>query len=266
MIDRGKHSVLGVNISAVDYQRAVANIIEAAEEGVPFSCSALAVHGVMTGAQDAEHLYRLNGLDMAVPDGQPVRWALRVLHGVNLPDRVYGPRLMLETCAEAERKGLPIYLFGSSPAVLGALSENLTHRFPELKIAGQSASRFRTLSAEEAEDLVETIHSSRAALVFAGLGCPRQEVWAYEFTPRLGLPVIAIGAAFDFHAGNKATAPAWMQRIGLEWLFRLFEEPRRLWKRYLLLNPAFLARLAIQRIFPSREIASRRPTTEVLYG
>lgn len=246
MIDKGKKSVLGVLVDAVDYEAAVAKIIAAAREGRPYSVSALAVHGVMTGVGDGEHLERLNALDLVVPDGQPVRWALNLLHKTSLPDRVYGPRLMLEVCTAAEREGLPIFLYGSRLHVLKQLEAYLRRRFPELKIAGAMPSFFRTLTPQERDDVVHRIRQSGARLAFVGLGCPRQEVFAYEMRDRLCMPVVAVGAAFDFHAGFLKEAPRWMQRLGLQWLHRLIQDPRRLWRRYLLLNGAYILLLLLQ--------------------
>lgn len=246
MIDQGKHSVLGIQINAVDYEAATDRILTAAAARKPLAGAALAVHGVMTGVLDAEQGYRLNSLDLVVPDGQPVRWALNWLHKIALPDRVYGPTLMLKVCDRAAQAGLPIYLYGSTPDVLGALETNLTQRFSKLQVAGSQPSRFRQVSAEEQRKIAQEIRDSGAAIVFVGLGCPRQEVWVYENRDLIGLPCLAVGAAFDFHAGLLPQAPAWMQKRGLEWLFRMAQEPGRLWKRYVFLNPAYLALLALQ--------------------
>lgn len=246
MIDDGKHPVLGVRVDAVDYERAVARIVEASERSLPLAVSALAVHGVMTGALDAAHARRLNALDLVVPDGQPVRWALRWLHGAGLPDRVYGPELMLRAVRALSERDLPVYLYGSTEDVLGDLRRNLAARVPGLAIAGSRASAFRRLSEAESDAAAERIERSGARAVFVGLGCPRQEVWVYEHRDRLRMPVVAVGAAFDYHAGRLRPAPAWMQRAGLEWLYRLQQEPRRLLARYALLNPLFAAGVGLQ--------------------
>ncbi|MBC7797216.1 MAG: WecB/TagA/CpsF family glycosyltransferase, partial [Pyrinomonadaceae bacterium] len=180
MVDFGRKSILGVNINAVDYESATDKIIAAAHDKKPFAMSALAVHGVMTGATDAEHRYRLNKLDLIVPDGQPVRWALNWLHGAKLTDRVYGPNLTLKVCERAARENLAIYIYGSKPEVLAKLQENLTRKFPDLKIAGSEPSRFRQISAHEQIEIAQTIKNSGASIVLAGLGCPRQETWVFE--------------------------------------------------------------------------------------
>jgi N-acetylglucosaminyldiphosphoundecaprenol N-acetyl-beta-D-mannosaminyltransferase len=247
MMDLGKRSVIGVLVDAVDDEAAVARIVDAAKAGRPYAVTALAVHGVMTGVHDRHHLYRLNHLDLVTPDGQPVRWVLNGLHKAGLHDKVPGPRLMFEVCRRAEREGLSIFLYGSDDDVLGRLQERLHARFPDLKIAGTEPSKFRRTTEEEKKEIVARIRASGAALVFVGLGCPRQEVFVSEYRDDLSMPLVAVGAAFDYHAGLLIDSPAWVQRAGLQWLHRLLQEPRRLWKRYLLLNPEFLARWALQR-------------------
>lgn len=246
MIDAGKKNVLGVMIDAVDYEAAVDRVISAARERRAYGVTALAVHGVMTGVQDPFHAFRLNDLEMVVPDGQPVRWALNLLHSTALEDRVYGPNLTLHLCGGAAEAGLPVYFYGSRSSVLASLIRELKRKFPKLDIAGSEPSLFRQTSVDEKAGIVSRIRRSGARLTFVGLGCPRQEVWAYEYRKDLSMPVIAVGAAFDFHAGTLAQAPASLQRLGLEWCFRLAKEPRRLWRRYLLLNPYYSALVLLQ--------------------
>ncbi len=245
MINLGKFPILGVNVHAVDYAHAVAAIASAAAVGKPCSVSALAVHGVMTGFQDPVHSRRLNGLDLVVPDGQPVRWALKWLHGKALPDRVYGPNLTLFTAKAMAEQGLPVYLYGSTAPVLEKFAANLKAKF-DLRISGMEPSKFRRLDQSERAALVARIKASGAKAVFVGLGCPRQEVWAFEYREALSMPILAVGAAFDFHAGTLPQAPAYLQKRGLEWLFRLVQEPKRLWRRYLILNPLYLWNVALQ--------------------
>ncbi len=262
MVDRGRHNLLGVLISAVDYEEAVARIRRYAENGEPLAVSALAVHGVMTGHTDPQQRRRLNALDMVVPDGQPVRWALNLLHGVGLQERVYGPQLMLDTCRMAETRGLGVYLYGSTGPVIERLRAGLLQRFPRLVISGAEPSRFRRLDPAERNEVISRIRGSGARITFVGLGCPRQEVWAYEYRDALSMPVLAVGAAFDFHAGTMPQAPAWMQRRGLEWLFRLGREPQRLWRRYLLLNPWYTGLVVSQ--FLGREFDSGPAVSPVM--
>lgn len=267
MVDRGARNVLGIRISAVDYETAVERIITAAHERRPMAVSALAVHGLMTGVLDREQKYRLNSFDLLVPDGQPVRWALNLIYRTGLEDRVYGPNLTLKVCARAAREAIPVYFYGSSPDVLAGVERNLGSRFPGLRIAGVEPSKFRRLSVSEKAELSQRIACSGAGIVFVGLGCPRQEVWAYEFRELLQLPVLAVGAAFPFIAGTVPQAPRWLQDRGLEWLFRLRAEPRRLWRRYLSLNPAYAFLLALQAVGICRfSTEGRKPSQELLYG
>jgi len=246
MLDLGKQNILGISVNAVDYELATDRIIRSAKDGRPFAVSALAVHGVMTGALDPVHRHRLNNLDLVVPDGQPVRWAMKWLHKATLADRVYGPELTLRVCEQAAREGLSIYLYGSREEVLDQLTINLQQKFPALKIAGSQPSRFRQVTAEEQASIVKTIKASGASIVLVGLGCPRQETWVFEHRELLSMPLLAVGAAFDFHAGLVPQAPAWIQRRGFEWLFRFVQEPRRLWKRYTVANAQYLVLIALQ--------------------
>ena len=268
MIDKGKKNVIGILVNAINYEAAVSKILAAASAGKPMSVSALAVHGVMTGVIDSTHRYRLNHLDLVLPDGQPVRWALNLLYDTQLPDRVYGPKTMLQICERAAEEGLSIYLYGSHASVLEALSHNLCQRFPKLIIAGTQPSKFWQVSPQEKQEIVQQIRNSGAAITFVGLGCPRQEVWAYEYRDDLSMPLIAVGAAYDFHAGNLAKSPEWLSNIGLEWLFRMIKEPKRLWKRYVFLNPLYvwlflLQALKIKQLDPTD---ATPPVEEVLYG
>lgn len=268
MIDRGRFNLLGVLINGVDYEAAVNKIVMAAREGRALGVSALAVHGVMTGVLDQQHRYRLNQLELVVPDGQPVRWGLNLLHGTRLSDRVYGPNLMLKTCEAAAEHELGVFLFGGKEELLSELESRLLDKFPNLKIVGKMPSRFRTIDAEEKQELVQAIRESGADICMVGLGCPRQEVWAYEFKDEVSMPVLAVGAAFNFHAGQLEQAPSWMQRLGLEWLFRLSREPGRLWRRYLYLNPAYLTLLGLQwlRLRTTDPDSAEKPLTEIRYG
>jgi N-acetylglucosaminyldiphosphoundecaprenol N-acetyl-beta-D-mannosaminyltransferase len=267
MLNACKRNVVGILIDAVDYEGALEVIFQAARKRHPAAISALAVHGVMTGVLDREQKFRLNHFDLLVPDGQPVRWVLNWFHGANLPDRVYGPNLTLKVCARAAREGLPLYFYGSTPEVLFALKKSLESRFPDLVIAGMEPSKFRRLTPEEKRDVAVRIKSSTAAVVFVGLGCPRQESFAYEFRDFLEMPIVAVGAAFPFIAGLMPQAPAWMQRVGLEWAFRLVSEPRRLWRRYLYLNPAYVLLVLLQALRVLRfSPAGKPPATELLCG
>jgi N-acetylglucosaminyldiphosphoundecaprenol N-acetyl-beta-D-mannosaminyltransferase len=268
MSEAGRFNLLGVKVAAVNYETAVQEILDAAKARKPLGVSALAVHGVMTGVLNVEHRHRLNHLELIVPDGQPVRWGLNLLHNTQLKDRVYGPELMLRTCQSAEQNGLGVFLFGGKPELLNELESKLLTRFPNLKIAGKIASKFRRISAEEKMQIIGQIQDSGAAITFVGLGCPRQEVWTFEFKDHLRMPVLAVGAAFNFHAGQLAQAPPLMQKSGTEWLFRFTREPKRLWKRYLILNPLYLTLLFLQwtRLKRFDVESTNAPKGEILYG
>ena len=266
-VDTMRRPVLGVAVSVCDYAAVGNAVMAAAGARAALTVTALAVHGVMTGALDREHRARLNALDLVVPDGQPVRWALNRLHRAGLDDRVYGPELMLRILAAAAAARCPIFLYGSTADVLDRLRTNLSARFPGLTIAGAKPSQFRRLSVEERDVLAGEIRASGARITFVALGCPRQEVWTYEHRGLLEMPIVAVGAAFDFHAGTSRQAPAMLQAAGLEWTFRLAHEPRRLWRRYVLLNPLYLMLLALQWIGTVRFDDSTRTTpTEVRFG
>jgi N-acetylglucosaminyldiphosphoundecaprenol N-acetyl-beta-D-mannosaminyltransferase len=235
-------------MSSVNYDEACEAVRQAALAKRPFTVTALAVHGVMTGALDPEHRRRLNALDLIVPDGHPVRWGLNVLYPDRLRDRVYGPQLTLRICAMAEAQGLSVAFYGNRIDVLKELQDQLLLRFPLLRIVALMPSRFRRVALEEQKALAQQIVASGADILFVGLGCPRQEVWLFENGKRLNMPSIAVGAAFDFHARRIPQAPLWMQDHGLEWLFRLQQEPRRLWRRYIILNPLYVMMLTAQRL------------------
>lgn len=260
-----KQNVLGVLVDATTYDEAATAVIDAARDGRPFALTALAVHGVMTGVQDKAHGARLNSFDLVTPDGQPVRWALNSLYDADLADRVYGPTLTLRVLERAAAEGFPLYLYGSTDETLDLLVPRLTAMFPALKIAGREASKFRAVKPGEDVEIAERIKASGARILLVGLGCPRQEVFAYAMRPLLPMPQLAVGAAFDYHAGLLRKPPPWMQQRGLEWLWRLGLEPARLWKRYLILNPAYLTRLGLQKFklwkATPPAAASDRPST-----
>jgi N-acetylglucosaminyldiphosphoundecaprenol N-acetyl-beta-D-mannosaminyltransferase len=184
---------------------------------------------------------------LAVPDGQPLVWALRAL-GHAEATRIYGPDLMAGFCARAALEQIPMYLYGGrTPEALALLEQRLRERFPGLPIAGGYSPPFRALSSAEEDQAISAIDSSGAAVVWVGTGQPKQELWMAAMRPRLAAPMlVGVGAAFDFHAGLVPQAPAWMGRNGLEWSYRLAREPRRLWRRYARYNPLFVAGFARQ--------------------
>jgi N-acetylglucosaminyldiphosphoundecaprenol N-acetyl-beta-D-mannosaminyltransferase len=239
--------VLGVPLAITDYERTL-DWIEASvrTRRRDYVCVA-AVHTVMAFREDAELRAAVLGAGFTVPDGQPLVWALNAL-GHSLPNRVYGPELMDRACARAARSGQRFYLYGGrNHGALAELARNLRLRHPGLMIVGGHCPPFRPLTAAEEAAVADDINRSRADVVWVGIGVPKQEKWMAHMRERLEAPVLlGVGAAFDFHAGLIPQAPDALQRLGLEWAFRLVQEPRRLWRRYLRYNPRFVLGFARQ--------------------
>lgn len=250
-----KYPLLGVEISATTYAAATDLIIATARQKQGKVVTALPVHGVVTASGDPDLMAKINTFEIVAPDGQPVRWALNFLYDTLLTDRVYGPELMLWLCRRAAADGIGIYLYGSHSHIVKKLAANLTKWFPTLRIDGSESPPFRLLSQDEDRETVERINASGAGLIFLGLGCPRQDFFAFEHRKTIKGVQVCVGAAFDFHSGNKAMAPSWMQRNSLEWLFRLVQEPARLWRRYLVTNSVFVFKLGAQLL--KRKLAVR---------
>lgn len=238
--------ILGVGISITDYDQVVRCVLAAATGGRALLVTASDVHMLIQARRDPAYAAVLNSFDIVTPDGQPVRWGMRWSRQAKLRERVYGPTLMLRVCAAAARTQQPIFLYGSRHHVLARLSSTLRARFPDLNVAGMLAGRFRPLTLAEQEHDAHAVRRSGAKLVFVGMGCPRQEWWAFHMRERLAMPILTVGAAFDFHAGVVPQAPPWMQARGLEWLYRLASDPKRLWRRYLLLTPRYLPLITAQ--------------------
>jgi exopolysaccharide biosynthesis WecB/TagA/CpsF family protein len=239
-----KYDVFGVGVSATTYDEARDAILAAAKQRISATVTHMSSHGLCMAGTDEKFREIINDFDIAAPDGQPVRWTLKWFHKQPLPDRCYGPELMIRLCRAAATEGVSIYLYGSSDEVLGQLIANLTKQCPGLIIAGVESPPFRKLEAHEIDEAIARINDSGAGLVFIGLGCPRQDVFAKEHKQKIKAVQLCVGAAFDFHAGNKKMAPRWMQKRGLEWLYRLTQEPTRLWKRYLVIHTTFAYLLA----------------------
>ena len=235
-----KRDLFGVNVSRAMYDDAEQAVMAAAHRREPAVVTHLPVHGLVTAAMNASYRQRVNAFDLIAADGQPVRWAMNLFHKAGLSDRLYGPELMLRLCRRAAREGISVYLYGSTPPVVERLRERLRVHCADLQIVGCEAPPFRPLTPEEDEAVVQRINDSRAGLVFIGLGLPKQDHFAFEHKGRIKAVQLCVGAAFDFHAGNKRMAPSWMQKRGLEWAFRLCQEPGRLWRRYLTTNVLFL--------------------------
>jgi N-acetylglucosaminyldiphosphoundecaprenol N-acetyl-beta-D-mannosaminyltransferase len=198
------------------------------------------MHGVTEAQHDARFKEILNAADLTVPDGMPLVWLGR-LRGFQLKRRVYGPELMLAVCAEVAKTGVRHFFYGATPSTLESLTAALTRRSPNIEIAGMISPPFRTLTAAEDREFVTQINAARPDILWIGLSTPKQERWMYDHRDRLDVPaMIGVGAAFDIHAGRTKQAPVWMREHGLEWLYRLVHEPRRLWRRYLVFGSEFV--------------------------
>lgn len=236
---RSGHPVLEAFIDALSWEEAVGRIVQwgaARESRYVCICN---VHSVVTTTTDVEFKIAVNNADMATPDGAPIAWALRRL-GHPAQERINGPDLMMRYLAEAEKLNQTVFFYGSTEATLAKLRTALAKRFPRLRIGGTYSPPFRSLTLEEDEQIVNTINASKANVVFVGLGCPKQEKWMAEHRGRINAVMIGVGAAFDYHAGVVKRAPLWWQKNGLEWLYRLGCEPRRLFKRYMVTNTLFV--------------------------
>jgi N-acetylglucosaminyldiphosphoundecaprenol N-acetyl-beta-D-mannosaminyltransferase len=246
--------VIGVPIHRVSAQQAMGTILGWARAPAGRCVCLCNVHSVVTASREPAFHAVLSQADLALPDGAPVAWMMR-RSGVPDQRRVSGPDLMLDLCAEASRTGVPIFLYGSTDSNLRALAQALHARWPALRIAGWHAPPFRAATEQEDQDDVQRIIDSGARLVFVSLGCPKQEAWMAAHQARVPAVMLGVGAAFDFHSGRLRRAPALLRRMGLEWAYRLAQEPRRLGMRYASTNAAFLLKAARQ-LLPRKE---RRP-------
>jgi N-acetylglucosaminyldiphosphoundecaprenol N-acetyl-beta-D-mannosaminyltransferase len=249
-------NVLGVALALTDYEQMLDWIDAMAGAGQRGYVCVCNVHTVMASAEDPELRSALLRSSVNVPDGQPLVWAINAL-GHSLTGRVYGPELMSRACARAASSGRRLYLYGGrNQGALVQLALNLRQRYPGVKIVGGYSPPHRPLTSGEHRAVVEEINRSRADVVWIGIGVPKQEKWMARLRGELDAPVlVGVGAAFDFHAGLVPQAPPWMQGAGLEWSYRLAQEPRRLWRRYLRYNPRFVGAIL-------RQLADRRARGE----
>lgn len=246
----GRVDVLGARISNTSPDHALATIRSWVETGRRSYVCVTPVSGVMAARRDPAVRNALNSAGLTVPDGMPIVWAGRYA-GANGIARVYGPDLMEAVCAEAAARGWACYFYGGAPGVPERLGSRLQTRFPGLKIAGGHSPPFGQATEGEKAEAASAIARSGARLIWVGLSTPKQDLWMADMVDRIDAPVIllGVGAAFDIHAGLKARPPGWLGPLGLFWLFRLLQEPRRLWRRYLFDIPQFL--IAIGRSRPT---------------
>ncbi|MGH8947682.1 MAG: WecB/TagA/CpsF family glycosyltransferase [Acidimicrobiia bacterium] len=239
--------VLGVEISAVNMEMTLETVIGWVMSNDRQYVCVTGVHGVMESQRDRDLAAIHNNAGLTTPDGMPMVWAGRAA-GAHWIQRVYGPDMMLAVLAEAQARSWSSFLYGGAPGVPELLAARLVQRFPGLQVAGTHSPPYRPLSKDEVQETAALINASGASLVWVGLSTPKQERWMAELRPLLEAQVLfGVGAAFDFHAGRVKQAPRWMQTSGLEWLYRLGREPRRLWKRYLTNNPRFVIAIVRRR-------------------
>ncbi|MBC7796793.1 MAG: WecB/TagA/CpsF family glycosyltransferase [Pyrinomonadaceae bacterium] len=236
---RKRINVIGLQVNVSDYESAIEDIAQmvAAKTGGYICLSN--VHMVMESFDNPNFQSVVNNADMVFPDGKPLFWMQR-LSGATEARQVRAPSLMPKLFEYAERNNLTIGFYGGKQSVLDAILTRLKLDFPRLNIRYAFSPPFRVLSDTEKAEIVAQINAANPDILFVGLGCPKQEFWMSEHKKSLNVVMLGVGTAFDFYAGNVAESPLWMQKIGLEWFFRLSQEPRRLWKRYLILNPRFV--------------------------
>jgi N-acetylglucosaminyldiphosphoundecaprenol N-acetyl-beta-D-mannosaminyltransferase len=239
------HYLLGMKLDPTSYEEATKKIIAWAKGAESRTVCAADAHMVMEAYDSRSVRAAVNVIDMVVSDGMPLVWWLRA-KGVKNQQRVYGPELMLHICQSAAREKIPIGLYGSTPEVDTALAERLLVRFPDLQIIFIKSPPFRPMNSEEDYVSTQQIVDSGVKILFVGLGCPKQELWIAEHKGRVQAVMFAVGAAFQLHAGLVRQAPHWMQNSGLEWLFRIIQEPRRLWKRYFVVVPRFISLVLLE--------------------
>jgi N-acetylglucosaminyldiphosphoundecaprenol N-acetyl-beta-D-mannosaminyltransferase len=237
--------IIGMKVSRTSYRQAADAIRDWAQGGDSKYVCVASVNNVMEAYDSAVFQSVMNGAALVTPDGMPVVWGLRLL-GQRNASRVYGPDLTPVLLDMAQGSGLPVGFYGGSEAVLKRLTEVVRERFPRLNVAYWFSPPFRPLTPQEDAQVTAAINASGARVLFVGLNTPKQDYWMAAHQGRVRAVMVGVGAAFDFLAGSKPQAPRWMMPLGLEWLFRLATEPRRLWKRYLKHNPRFVVLLAVQ--------------------
>jgi N-acetylglucosaminyldiphosphoundecaprenol N-acetyl-beta-D-mannosaminyltransferase len=257
-----KVNILGVGISAIKPDIALQQIDAWIENKDRQYVAVCTVNTIMECQKDDTMLKAINNAGMATPDGMPLVW-LANRNSDHQVERVYGPDLMLAVCESSVERGYRHFLYGGAAGVPELLSKELQSRFPGLEIVGEYSPPFRDLTLEEEELIINMINQANPDVIWVGLGTPKQDLWMAKHRSSLSAPVIiAVGAAFDFHTKRIAQAPEWMQRSGLEWLFRFSQEPSRLWHRYLVYNPLFILRVIEQRLGLKRYNLETNPTPD----
>ena len=246
-----KNVILGSRVDPVSYAQATQQVVAWAQGHESHYVCAANVHMLMEAYDSPEFQQVVNGADLVTPDGMPLVWMLQCL-GYPKQERVYGPDLTLKLIEAAVVQEISVGFYGGTAETLVGLTASFKEKYPNLQIRYSYSPPFRPLTATEDESVILAVNASGAQILFIGLGCPKQERWMAAHKGRIQAVMLGVGAAFDIHAGQKPQAPAWMQQTSLEWLFRLFSEPRRLWRRYLFYNPRFLV-LALLQLFGFRQ-------------
>ena len=237
--ERPRVNILGVGVSALNMELALRETESLLQRGEQGYVCVTGVHGIMEAQSEEQFRDILNRSFLTTPDGMPTVWLGR-LHGFRQMSRVYGPDYMLGLCERSVERGYRHFLYGGKAGVAEDLRAELTRRFPGLKIVGTYTPPFRPLNAEEENDLRSQLEASQADILWCGLSTPKQERFMAAYCHRMPVKLmVGVGAAFDLLSGNLAEAPNWMKSAGLQWLYRLMKEPKRLWRRYLLNNPKF---------------------------
>lgn len=237
--------ILGMRVDATSYYQAIELILNWAERRESRYVCVANVHMVMEAHDDSKFKALVNAADLVTPDGMPLVWLLRK-SGFPNQERVYGPELTLRVCQAAAKKGIPVGFYGGHLEALDALVNNMRKLVTNLNVVYAKSPPFRPLTIEEDEEVIREIQESGVRVLFVGLGCPKQERWMAEHKGKIPAVMVGVGAAFDIWAGRVKQASPWMQRLGLEWFFRLLTEPRRLWRRYLINNPRFMALVLLE--------------------
>ncbi len=244
--DPPEFNVLGVAVSGINLESTKTLILQALAAGRKGYICVTGVHGVSEARKDPAFRRILNSAFLNTPDGMPLVWLGKHHCGPEV-NRVYGPDLMIEICSATENTSYGHYFFGGAPGVAETLGKELKKRFSGIEIAGFYTPPFRPLNTAEEEELINRVREARPAIVWVGLSTPKQERFMAAYLDKLDTTLmLGVGAAFDFHTGRVRQAPKWIQRSGFEWFYRLCQEPKRLWKRYLTNNPRFLLKIALQ--------------------
>jgi N-acetylglucosaminyldiphosphoundecaprenol N-acetyl-beta-D-mannosaminyltransferase len=240
-----KIKILNINVDLISIEESIKKIINWAKQNKSSYICLLNVHMFMEAYDNQNFTDLINNANLVLPDGKPIQIAQKIL-GENTSHHIRGYDLTLAVCDAASKKNLNIGFYGSSNKVLRNLKKNLYEKYPNIKINFLFSPPYRPLTIKEDNEIIKKINSSNISILFIGLGCPKQEKWMFTHINKINAVMFGVGAAFDFIGGNKKLAPKWAQKFALEWIFRLIEEPKRLYKRYLYNNPRFILLILVQ--------------------